>query len=197
MQLGLFGGTFDPPHLGHLILAAEAQSQFKLDRVLWIVSGQSPLKLDRQLSPVETRVQMVSVAIKGNPHFALSRVDVDRPAPHYTVETLHCLRQEFPQDDFYFLMGEDSLRDLPKWRAPQEIIKETRLVVLRRPQTQFDLTALEIQVPGVSACVRWLSAPQLEIASSDIQGRIKEGRSVQYMLSREVLEVIEGEGLYK
>jgi nicotinate-nucleotide adenylyltransferase len=197
MNLGLFGGTFDPPHLGHLILAEEARTQFNLEKVLWLVAGQSPLKLDRQLSPVEMRVEMVSAAIKGNPHFALSRVDVDRPAPHYTVETLHLLRQEFPHGEFYFLMGEDSLRDLPKWRAPQAIIKEVRLVVLRRPNTQFDLTELETQVSGVSARVLWLNAPQLEIASSDIQLRIKEGRSVQYMLPREVLEVIEREGLYK
>lgn len=197
MNLGLFGGTFDPPHLGHLILAEESFSQLGLEKVLWLVAGQSPLKLDRQLSPVEDRVAMVQAAIADNPHFELSRVDVDRTPPHYTIDTLRILKEQFPRDEFYFIMGEDSLRDLPKWREPQEIIKQARLAVLRRPKTQFDLSAVEAQVPNVSARVVWVDAPQLEIASSDIQLRIREGRSARYMLPDEVMKIVEAKGLYK
>jgi nicotinate-nucleotide adenylyltransferase len=197
MKLGLFGGTFDPPHLGHLILAEESYSQLSLEKVLWIVSGQSPLKLDRQLSPVAARIEMVQAAIADNTHFTLSRVDIDRPPPHYTIDTLEILAKEFPRDEFYFIIGEDSLRDLPKWREPQEIIKHAMLVVLKRPGNHFDMSDLESKIPGVSSRVAWVNAPQLEIASSDIQKRIREGKSVRYMVTDEVRRVIEEKGLYQ
>lgn len=212
MNIGLFGGTFDPPHLGHLILAEEAYTQLSLDRVLWIVSGQSPLKLDRELSPVEARIEMVQAAIADNPRFALSRVDVDRPPPHYTADTLKILQEEFPRDEFYFIMGEDSLRDLPKWREPQEIIKRATLAVLSRPDFRVltdsaslqgarrelgSLDDLESKIPGASSRVVWINAPQLEIASSDIQKRIREGKSVRYMVTDEVRRVIEERRLYQ
>ncbi len=211
MRLGIFGGTFDPPHLGHLILVEEAYTQLSLDRVLWIVSGQSPLKLDRELSPVEARIEMVQAAIADNPRFALSRVDVDRPPPHYTVDTLNILQKEFPRDEFYFIMGEDSLRDLPKWREPREIIKRATLAVLSRPDFRVlthsvsqgarrelgSLDDLESKIPGVSSRVVWINAPQLEIASSDIQKRIREGKSVRYMVADEVRKVIEERRLYQ
>jgi len=197
MKLGLFGGTFDPPHLGHLILAEESRTRLNLDKVLWIVSGQSPLKLDRPLSPVEARIEMVQAAIVGNPPFFLSRVDVDRPPPHYAIDTLKILAKEFPRDEFYFIMGEDSLRDLPKWREPQEIIKRATLAVLKRPGNHFDMDDLESKVAGVSSRVVWVNAPQLEIASSDIQKRIREGKSVRYMVTDEVRRVIEERRLYR
>jgi nicotinate-nucleotide adenylyltransferase len=197
MKLGLFGGTFDPPHLGHLILAEESYSQLSLEKVLWIVSGQSPLKLDRQLSPVAARIEMVQAAIADNTHFTLSRVDIDRPPPHYTIDTLEILAKEFPRDEFYFIIGEDSLRDLPKWREPQEIIKWATLAVLKRPGNHFDMDDLGSKIPGVSSRVVWINAPQLEIASSDIQKRIREGKSVRYMVTDEVRRVIEEKGLYQ
>ncbi len=196
-RLGLFGGTFDPPHLGHLILAEAARDQLNLDKVLWIVAGQSPLKLDRQLSPAPIRVEMVGAAIADNPHFALSRVDLDRPGPHYTVETLALLGAEYPNAEFYFLMGEDSLRDLPRWKDPAKLITQTWLAVLQRPGTDTDLSELDTAIPGVSKRVCWVQAPQLEIASSDIQRRIREGRSARYMLPEAVCEIVEREGLYR
>lgn len=197
MRLGIFGGTFDPPHLGHLILAEAAREQLGLDKVLWAVAGQSPLKLGRAISPAAVRVDMVQAAIADNPGFALSGVDLNRPAPHYTVDTLHLLKSEYPAAEFFFLMGEDSLHDLPRWRDPQTLITLTWLGVLQRPGTDTDLTALNQQVPGVAQRVKWINAPQLEIASSDIQRRIEEGQSVRYMLPPAVAEIIEREGLYK
>ena len=205
MKLGLFGGTFDPPHLGHLILAEEAYTQLSLEKILWLVSGQSPLKLDRPLSPVEARIEMVQAAIADNPHFILSRVDIDRPPPHYTIETLKILEKEFPRDEFYFIMGEDSLRDLPKWHEPHEIIKRATLAVLARPnpsgrkerENPKGLDELESKIPGVSSRVVWVNAPQLEIASSEIQKRIREGKSVRYMMTDKVWRVIEGRRLYQ
>lgn len=205
MRLGIFGGTFDPPHLGHLILAEEARDQLNLDRVLWVVAGQSPLKLGRQISPAKVRAEMVQAAIAGNAALALSRIDLDRPGPHYSVQTLDLLARELPGAQFYFLMGEDSLRDLPRWREPQRLIQQTRLAVMARPRTPEGaadsgaelLAELEKAVPGVSQRIDWVRSPQLEIASSDIQRRIREGRPVRYMLPAGVIQIIEREKLYQ
>jgi nicotinate-nucleotide adenylyltransferase len=197
VKLGIFGGTFDPPHLGHLILAENARDQLQLDRVLWVVAGQSPLKQDRSLTPAPIRVALVQATIAGNPAFALSRVDLDRPAPHFTIDTLKLLGADFPSAELYFLMGEDSLRDLPRWKDPVEIIRLARLVVSQRPGAEMDLSEIESAVPGVSTRVCWLNAPQLEIASSDIQQRVREGRTVRYMLPQAVEEIVRQEGLYK
>jgi len=197
LRLGVFGGTFDPPHLGHLILAEAARDQLRLDRVLWVVAGQSPLKLDRQLSPAETRAAMVQAAIADNPTFALSRVDLDRPGPHYTADTLALLGAEFPGAALFFVMGEDSLRDLPRWWSPQEIMARAWLAVAQRPGNgTAELADLEARLPGVGARVLWVQAPKLEIASSDIQRRIRAGQTTRYMLPNEVLRVIESNGLY-
>ena len=197
MKLGVFGGTFDPPHLGHLILAETARDQFQLDRVLWVIAGQSPLKQDRPLTPVESRAALVAAAITDNPAFVLSRVDLDRPAPHYTVDTLTRLGREFPAAELYFLMGEDSLRDLPHWKNPVELIRLAWLVVSKRPGAEMEWGELEKSVPGVSKRVHWLTAPQLEIASSDIQQRVRAGRAVRYMLPEAVIEIVRREGLYR
>lgn len=197
MRLGIFGGTFDPPHLGHLILAEAAREQLALERVLWAVAGQSPFKVDRPISPALIRAAMVQAAIADNPAFTLSRVDLDRPAPHYTIDMLKLLGQEFPAAEFFFLMGEDSLRDLPRWRNPQDLLALTKLAVLQRPEVETDLSELEVQLPGIAQRVCWIKAPQLELASSDIQRRIREGHSVRYMLPEGVKALIEREHLYK
>lgn len=197
LRLGIFGGTFDPPHLGHLILAEVAREQLELDKVLWAVAGQSPLKLDRAISLPQVRVAMVEAAIADNAGFVLSGVDLNRPAPHYSIDTVKLLKAEYPQAEFYFVMGEDSLHDLPRWRSPQDLIGLTWLAVLQRPGTDTDLSALDKQVPGVAVRVKWINAPQLELASSDIQRRIREGQSVRYMLPPAVAEIIARAGLYK
>ncbi|MEK7277832.1 MAG: nicotinate-nucleotide adenylyltransferase, partial [Chloroflexota bacterium] len=193
---GIFGGTFDPPHLGHIKLAHAARDQLKLDRVLWVVAGQSPLKLDRALSPAETRVEMAQAAIAGEPSFVLSRVDLDRPGPHYTVDTLKILTGETPGAELFFIMGEDSLRDLPRWRNPGEIIELARLAVCRRPGVSANLENLESIIPGLSDRIVWISFVPLEIASSDIQRQRRGGGAVESLLPAGVLEVIERAGLY-
>ena len=115
MRVGIFGGTFDPPHVGHLILAEECRTQLRLDRLLWVVTNQPPHKLDQTLSPVEKRVEMVQLSIAGNSHFELSRVDIDRPGPHYAVDTVRLLQEQLPEAELFYLMGGDSLHDLPTW----------------------------------------------------------------------------------
>ena len=114
-QIGLFGGTFDPPHLGHLILASEAYAQLKLDRLLWILTPEPPHKQDQPITSIAHRLAMVKLAIEGNPIFELSRVELDRPGPHYTLDTIDLIAEEYPEADITPIIGGDLLRDLPKW----------------------------------------------------------------------------------
>ena len=115
-RLGVFGGTFDPPHLGHLILAAEACSKLELERLLWVLTPDPPHKLDRKITPLEHRLAMVTLAIQDTPAFELSRVEIDRPGPHYMVDTLGLLMKAHPSAELVLLIGGDSLSDLPTWQ---------------------------------------------------------------------------------
>jgi nicotinate-nucleotide adenylyltransferase len=195
-RIGVFGGTFDPPHLGHLILAEAAREQLALERVLWVVAGQSPLKLDRESPPVNLRVEMVEAAIGGHPAFRVSRADADRPGPHYSVDTLGVIAGEYQGADLYFIMGEDSLRDLPRWHRPRDFIAKCRLAVLQRPGVETDLSELETIAPGVTARVHWVSASQIEIASSDLRRRIQAGQSIRYLVPDAVRDIVEQHRLY-
>ena len=122
MKIGIFGGTFDPPHMGHLILAEEACWQLQLDHVLWVLTPFPPHKKDRIISPVQDRLSMVQFAITENDRFKLSRVDIDRQPPHYAVDTVSILQQSSVNDEFYYLMGADSLIDLPTWHITIKLL---------------------------------------------------------------------------
>lgn len=198
LRVGLLGGSFDPPHIGHLILAEEARDLLGLDRVLFAPAGQQPLKQGQKVTPVEDRVRMSELAIAGNPAFALSRGDVDRPGPHYTVDLIAIIAAQLPPNaELYFLMGFDSLRDLPKWREPEKLIRIAHLVALTRPDTPIDWDSLGAALPGVRERVRLLDMPELEIASRDLRERVRVGRSIRYMVTDAVEAYIEGKGLYK
>ncbi len=197
-RLGIFGGTFDPPHLGHLILAAEALDQLRLDKVLWVVTPQPPHKLDEPHTPLHLRAALVYAAIGDNPAFELSTVEMERPGPHYTVDTLRILRDQFPGDALVFLVGADSLAGLPTWRQPEAILRLVdEIGVMRRPGEEVHLDALEAQLPGLRAKVREMRAPLLEIASREIRRRAAEGRPYQYYLPPAVALLIERWGLYR
>lgn len=197
-RLGIYGGTFDPPHLGHLILAETAADALDLHTVLFAPAADPPHKLATEIrARAEHRVRMAELAISDNVRFDLSRVDVDRPGPHYSVETLKLLREEFPGAELYFMIGGDSLRDLPKWSRPDELITLARLAVMRRPGASPDLDALEQQIPGLRARVDWVTAPLIDIAASDIARQIAAGRSVRYQVLDPVLAYINEHGLYR
>jgi nicotinate-nucleotide adenylyltransferase len=197
LRVGLLGGSFDPPHIGHLILAEEARDQLGLDRVLFAPAGQQPLKQGQKVTPVEDRVRMTELAIGDNPAFALSRGDVDRPGPHYTVDLIAIIVAQLPPGaELYFLMGFDSLRDLPKWREPDKLIRIAHLVALTRPDVPIDWDALEVALPGLRERVRLLDMPELEIASRDLRERVRVGRSIRYMVTNAVGAYIEEIGLY-
>jgi len=197
-RVGVFGGTFDPPHLGHLILAAEARAKLALDRLLWVLTPIPPHKLDQDISPLEHRLAMVALAIQDSPEFELSRVEIDRPGPHYTVDTLGLLTEEHPSADLVLLIGGDSLDDLPDWHQPAELVVAcAEIGVIRRPGESPDLSELERQIPGLQAKVRFVDAPLLEIASRQIRRRVREKRPFRYYLSPPVYEYILKHRLYR
>lgn len=197
-RLGVFGGTFDPPHIGHLILAAEACHQLHLDRLLWVLTPLSPLKLENDITPLDPRLSMVQQAIAADQDFELSRIEIDSPGPYYTLDTVQRLGDEHPSAELILVIGGDSLRDLPRWHRPADLVAACHEIgVMRRPGDEIDLPALERSVPGVQARVRFVDAPLLEISSSDIRRRISEGLPFRYYLSQPVYEYILNNNLYR
>jgi len=195
--LGVIGGTFDPPHYGHLVLAENARVQLRLDRVFFVLAGQPPHKPDRPITPAHHRVAMVEAAIGDNPAFALSRVDLDRPGPHYTVEMLALLQREYPEAELFFLIGGDSLAEFLDWRDPAGIVREARLAVMQRSGWEPDLAALERAVPGLRERLVWLDAPYLDIAASDLRRRVREGLPLRYLVPPPVEAYIHRHHLYR
>jgi nicotinate-nucleotide adenylyltransferase len=193
------GGSFDPIHTAHLIMADTAREALKLDIMLFLPAGKQPLKQGKPATPAEARVQMIRLAIEGNPAFALSRVDVDREGLSYTADSLAELRAEWGDRDeahLWFIIGSDSLLTLPNWHDPDRILAQARLAVVRRPTFTADMAALETQVPGLSSAVDWVDAPLLEISATDIRERVRTGRSIRYRVTEPVRLYIEEQGLY-
>ena len=198
MRIGVFGGTFDPIHIGHLVSAEEAWVELELERVVFIPAGLPPHKLDHVMSPVEHRLAMVELAIASNPHFAVSRVDIDRFGPCYTVDTIELLRDEWgPGAEIYFIMGSDSLLDILTWRNPRRLIRLCRFAVVSRSGYQVDLNELDALLPGVASRVQMLNAPELDISSTDIQRRVREGLSIKYQVPEAVEAYIYRHKLYQ
>ncbi|MCX6070831.1 MAG: nicotinate-nucleotide adenylyltransferase [Chloroflexi bacterium] len=196
--IGVFGGTFDPPHLGHLILAESGRQALGLDKVQWVVTAQPPHKPNENRTPVELRLEMVAAAIQGNEAFEISRVDVDRPPPHYAVDTLRLLAAARPDASFAYLLGEDSLRDLPVWHRPQQLVQACDVFgVMERSGAEPDLADLEKVLPGLSARVRFFRAPIIDIASRDLRRRVLAGESIRYLVPEGVEQIIRRDGLYR
>ncbi len=197
LHLGIFGGTFDPPHVGHLILAAEAYAQLELDRVLWVLTHYPPHKAGQPISALNDRLDMVSAALNDDPAFELSRIDIDRSPPHYAVDTMQLLHRRYPGARLTYLMGGDSLVDLPQWHKPGEFILECDgLGVMRRPGCEEDLESLELQLPGLIRRVCFIDAPLLEISSSVLRHKIAEAAPFRYYVSPVVYDIIRKRSLY-
>ena len=198
MRIGIFGGTFDPPHVGHLILAEECRFQLNLDRLLWVLTNQPPHKKNSFISPIDDRIALVAKAIDGNPAFELSRVDIDRPGPHYSLDTVLYLKKQFPGDELIYLMGGDSLHDLPTWSRPKAFLAACdELGVMRRYDDKVDINLLEKALPGITQKVHLIEAPILEISSHQIRQRVHEGQGYRYYLPDAVYRAIEELNLYR
>jgi len=197
LRLGIFGGTFDPVHLGHLILADEAQSQLNLDRVLWVLTPNSPHKGGKYFAPTEQRKILLEIALADNPAWELSLVEVNRQPPYYSLMTLRILKSQFTSDQLFFLMGGDSLRELPSWYHPKELLDTCDgLGVMHRYGENLDLRWLNRVLPGVLKKVQFFDSPVSEISSSDIRERISTGKPYRYYLHPEEYKYIHQNKLY-
>lgn len=196
MRLGVLGGTFDPPHYGHLHLAQVGLDQLSLDRVLFVPAGQPPHKPDQPITPAFHREAMVSLAIAGNEKFVLSRADLDRPGPHYTADLLAILRRAYPKADLYFLMGSDSLAQFLTWHDPARIAAQAWLAVLPRPGWEADLETLEKAIPGIHDRIVWLEGTMMDVAGTEIRRRIAEGWPIAGMVPPAVETYIRRHHLY-
>lgn len=198
MKYGILGGTFDPPHNGHLKIAAAARSALGLAQIVFIPAGQPPHKLDDPVSPAATRLAMLELALARHPDFVISRLELLRAGPSYTVDTLRELHQTLGDDaEIYFIMGMDSLQNFHTWHQPQEIVKLCKLAVLRRPGFDVDLDTLEKQVPGATASVVIIPGPEFDISASEIRARVRRGESIRGLVPPAVAAFIKTNRLYK
>ncbi|MBN1121497.1 MAG: nicotinate (nicotinamide) nucleotide adenylyltransferase [Anaerolineae bacterium] len=195
-RIGVFGGTFDPPHIGHLILAEVARDSLDLEAVLWVVAADPPHKQGLSITPVSHRLQMVELVAADNAAFRVSTVDVERPGPHYSVDMLRLLSGQYPDDELVFIIGGDSLADLPQWHQPRELIEMTKLAVLNRPTASFDWPALESAIPGLREHVVMLHGPQIAVAGVDLRRRFHKGQSVRYLIPEPIISYIRANNLY-
>jgi nicotinate-nucleotide adenylyltransferase len=195
--IGILGGTFDPPHIAHAVLAEEAFYSLDLTSVLWVLTAQPPHKPESPISSVEHRIEMVKLVTQMEPHFELSRADLDREAPHYAVGTLSWLRERYPGERFAYIMGSDSLRDLPTWHTPRAFVDACDLIaVMKRKDADFEMEDLEEQIPGIQAKLTFFQVPQLEIAGHEIRRRVKESEAWRFFVLPDVADYIEANTLY-
>ena len=198
MKIGILGGTFNPIHTGHLILAQNALELLDLDRVLFIPSGVSYLKDNAMILSKEHRIRMVDLAIRDNPAFFLSTIETDREGNSYTYETLQLLKAKNPEAELYFICGADILMSIHTWKEPAQIMRDAALVVAPRDFTQREEleTQKEQLLSNYHANVIILDTTDLNVSSSTIREQLKQGRSARYYLPEPVLDYIKEQGLY-
>ncbi|MBC7877275.1 MAG: nicotinate (nicotinamide) nucleotide adenylyltransferase [Anaerolineales bacterium] len=197
-KIGLFGGTFDPPHIGHLILASEAASQFGLSRLLWMLTPDPPHKQEQPITSLPHRLEMLQRAIADNPTFEISHLEMDRPGPHYTLDTIRLLAQHEPDADIILLIGGDSLRDLPAWRFNTELVAAVfKIGVMHRPGDSFDMPLLESQIAGITEKVEFIRAVFQDLSSHEIRRRIAASEEYRYYVLPSVYDYIESNHLYR
>ena len=198
-KVGIMGGTFDPIHYGHLILAQNALDTFSLDEILFVPSGTPWLKESTKVLSKNKRVSMTGMAIEDNPDFALSTIEIDREGNSYSYETVEELKRMQPKTDFYFIMGADSLLEIERWKHPDRLMAECTLLVAVRDDC--DREGLEKQIIYLTdkyqADIKILPANRIDISSTKIRQLIREGKSVRYMLPDQVIRFIQKNHLYR
>lgn len=200
MRVGIFGGSFDPVHLAHLLLAESCLEEAQLDQVLFMPCATQPHKPDRVLAEAKHRQAMLELAIGGHPQFAISTLELDRGGVSFTVDTLRALTAARPEDTFYFLMGGDSLADFPKWREPEEICRLAIPLVVRRtgsPEPAWDAFASWVSAERLAEIQKLqISMPTIDLSSTEIRQRVRDKRSIRYRLPRSVEMYIRHQQLY-
>lgn len=194
-RVGVMGGTFDPIHYGHLVTAEEAVVQFGLDEVVFVPTGRPWMKTHREVSQSEDRYLMTVVATASNPRFSVSRIEIDREGPTYTVDTLRQLADEHPDSELYFITGADAILEIFDWKDPEEVLGLAHFIAATRPG--YDLARFEAAKPTHHPKVSTMDIPALAISSSDVRTRVREGRAIRYLLPEGVKSYIEKQGLYR
>jgi nicotinate-nucleotide adenylyltransferase len=201
MRLGIFGGTFDPVHLGHLIVAEQCREQARLDLVLFVPSARPPHKREQPLTPFAQRAEMLALALAGQPAFRVEELEKDRPGPSYTADTLAELQQCYPEADLFLLIGADTLTDLPYWYMPARIAEQATLLVVARPGWQMptpESLRAALKLPeGDALRQQLIKSPLIDIRSRDLRQRVAQGRSIRYLVPRAVEVYIAEKGLYR
>jgi nicotinate-nucleotide adenylyltransferase len=195
MNVGILGGTFDPVHTGHLLLAEQARDQLALDEVLFIPAGEPWRKGHRAITPGEHRLTMLRLAIEGHDGFGMSDIELRREGPTYTADTLESLASERLDDAFWFILGADALADLPNWREPERIVRHAMLAVAPREAQQVNVAALKI--PALAQRVTMFSCPRFDTSSTEIRQRVAAGQSIRYLVPDAVRRYIDEQGLYR
>jgi len=200
MKVGVLGGTFDPIHYGHLILAEQGRLRLGLERVLFIPAGQPWLKTDRNIiTPAMHRVGMVRLSIARHPYFEISTIEIDKPGASYSVDTMAALQRQLGSDtELYLLMGWDSLGELPLWKDPERLVELCRIAAFNRPgYSRPELKSLEGSIPEISKTVVWLDIKPVDISSSDIRIKVRQGLPIANLVPEEVVGYIEEHQLYR
>ncbi len=199
VRVGVLGGTFDPVHNGHLAVAETVFHALHLQRILFVPAGEPPHKTSRRITPIAHRVQMVSLAIADRPEFALSLIDVARPGPHYSVDTVRLARQahQASKDDCFFVTGADALIDLPDWHLPQQLLSLCRLAVAHRPGYQPDIAALSRRLPLLPERIVWVEMPGIPISATAVRAGVKRKQSIAGVVPAAVADYIAAQNLYR
>ena len=196
-RVGILGGTFDPIHLGHLVVAEEVRRRLKLDEVLFVPAGMPYLKVDHHVTSAAHRLAMLKLALAAYPCFKISTIEIDRPGPSYSVDTISQLKVEFVGSDLYFVLGWDNLEELPRWHEPERLLEWCRLVAVPRVGCPVpNLAALDKVLPGLRDNVIMLSEPLVDISASLIRERVAKGLPIDHLVPEAVARYIREKGLY-
>ena len=198
MKIGVFGGTFDPIHLGHLIVAEEVRVKLGLAKMLFVPAGKPWLKADRAIALVTHRLEMISLAIVDNPHFKISTIEANRSGPSYTIDTIDALKQQLgTKVRLFFLLGSDALSDLKKWKEPSRLVQECQLVTFMRPSSAVpSYKSLESAIPGISRHITFVDVSQIDISATQIRDRISKREPLTGLVPAAVERYILEHGLY-
>jgi nicotinate-nucleotide adenylyltransferase len=195
-RIGVLGGTFDPVHNGHLSIANALRAALDLERVVWVPAGRPPHKVGQIVSKDRDRRAMLDLALAGSADDQISTIDIDRCGPSYTADTLEMLAGQFAPARLFFLMGEDSLRDLPTWHDPERLLRVAELAVAARPGVDADLASIARQVPAVRGRVHLVPTDEVAISSSEIRRRVRDNQSIRGLVPEPVETYIREHGLY-
>lgn len=198
-RIGILGGSFDPPQMGHLILAEYSRESLKIDHILFVPVADHPTKKGESRLPVEHRLAMLQLAIEDNPRFSISRIDIDRNGPHYSADTVKLIRDQYPEAELFFVMGGDNLRSLPTWERAQELYACCRLAVMKRADEDIAADMHDETLPGLSEKVDIVDVPMLSVwlSSTYVVSRLRQHLSVRYLVPDKVLKYIANNNLYR